>query len=229
MATKILGLEINALSAVTATSASYSTTATSASYSTTATTASFALAVAGGGLHIPVTPVVGRNYSPMINAISGTTTAAARLNGIILVPFLPLNTLIANSFSINVTTTAASSLAKILVFDNVSGNPKNKLFESVNLDCSTSGIKTVSGSNFSFLKGNTYWIGTISNQVGAVYTGVIATSMLPISCNSSTFTGNTNFALLATTYSFSSIPSSVTDTDFFPNGTAIPMVQITAG
>jgi len=32
MATKILGLEINALSAVTATSASYSTTATSASY-----------------------------------------------------------------------------------------------------------------------------------------------------------------------------------------------------
>jgi hypothetical protein len=208
--TKILGQEINAL---------------------TATTASFALAVAGGGgggLHIPVTPVVGRNYSPTINAISGTNSASAGVNRMTLVPFLPLNTLIANSFSINVTTTFASSLAKILVFDNVSGNPKNKLFESVNLDCSTSGIKTVSGSSFSFLKENTYWIGIISNQTGAVYTGFLGTSMLPISCNSSTFTGAPNFALLATTYSFSSIPSSVTDTDFFPNATSIAGIQITA-
>lgn len=60
---------------------------------------------------------------------------------------------------INVGTAVASSLAKVIVYDsNASGQPNNLIYESGNLDCSTTGSKTEAWS-YTFTKGTLYWVG----------------------------------------------------------------------
>ena len=178
-----------------------------------------------GGVHMLTAPVVGRIYSSTINGAGGSTSVTAT-DRITFLPFLPLTNLITSSFNINVTIASAGSLAKVLVFDNVSGNPKNKLFESVNLDCSTTGIKSVTAGSFTFIAGSTYWIGIISNQSGVTYSGYSSTQMLPISINS--VGGVSNFALFTVSYPFASVPSIVTDTNFSPIGSNVCSIYMIA-
>jgi hypothetical protein len=118
----------------------------------------------GGGIfgtHIVVKPQASVYYSSNPFTGSGGTTSTLA-NNIYLAPFIPKNSISVNEFRVEVNTIAVGGLARILLFDDLNGLPKNKIIESTNLDCSTSGMKTFTAS-FSFVAGTTYWLGVSVN------------------------------------------------------------------
>jgi len=178
----------------------------------------------GGGIHIPVEPVATRVYDLRVVGTSLTTSVTGP-DGMRLLPFLPNNNLTPNSFSVNVTISSVGSLIKILVFSDLAGAPYSRLYESPDLDCSTTGIKTVSVSGLQFDAGETYWIGIITNSTGPTLTGYSISSVIPISCSIPT---TSNWLLGSTSYSFNSVPTLVLATDFTPASANAPVVFITA-
>lgn len=177
-----------------------------------------------GGIHIPIAPVSGRVYSLKLNGISLNTSITAT-NGMRLLPFLPQNTITSSLLSINVTIASAGSLLKILVFSNVGGAPSEKLYESSQLNCSTTGIKSANAS-LTFTAGTTYWMGIIANQSGPTLSAYPTGTVIPIA--ESAVAGTSLWFLGATAYSFNSIPSTVTSSDFNPLSANAPAVFITA-
>jgi len=183
------------------------------------------LSSGGGGIHIPTAPVSGRIYGLRVNGTSINTSITA-LNGMRLMPFYPINRITAGSFSINVTAVSATATIKILVFSNLNGNPDAKLFESTDLSCATTGIKTADARGLSFSAGTMYWIGIIASGSGPTLSAFATNSMLPIS--EAAVASATHFFLGTASYSYSSIPSNVVGTSFFPASSNCPAVWITA-
>jgi hypothetical protein len=178
------------------------------------------LVIAGGsgtyGTQIVVKPQTGVYYSTNpLSGSGGTTTTAA--NNIDLFPFTPKNTISVDEFRIEVNTIVAGGLATILIFDDLNGLPKNKLLESTNLDCSTSGMKTYT-ANYTFNAGTTYWLG------------------VSVNANIGFRSNNTSFALqhhasssavnvqYRQSQTFGSIPSSIT---ISPNSNALALQPVT--
>lgn len=161
----------------------------------------------GGGLHFAVKPASNVYYTgQLVNGSTGSnqTTAANRMT---FIPIIPKVSFTASNFVINVLTAAAGSLTKVLIYSNLNGLPSGKLYESTGLDCSTTGTKTVTASNFVFNADTTYWVGTISNQAGAAFTGFGPASCLPLGTNS--VGGTLNFFSLAVNYTYSSPPTTI--------------------
>jgi hypothetical protein len=179
----------------------------------------------GGGIHIPTPPVSGRIYSLRVNGTSVNTSVTAP-NGMRLMPFYPINRITAGSFSINVTVATATATVKILIFSNLNGNPDTKLFESADLSCVSTGIKTVDARGLSFNAGTIYWIGIIASASGPTLSAFATNSMLPIS--ESAVASTSNFFLGTTSYSYNSVPTNVVGTSFFPASSNCPAVWITA-
>jgi hypothetical protein len=120
------------------------------------------------------------------------------------IPIIPKTTFTASNFAINVVIASAGSLAKILIYSDLNGYPSSKLYESTNLDCSTTGLKTVTARSFVFDANTVYWIGTIHNQAGAQFTGFASGSCLPLGVSSP---GSTmNYAVLTTNFTFVTPP-----------------------
>jgi hypothetical protein len=159
----------------------------------------------GTPTQIVLPPKTGQILGLSVNA-TALITGTAAVNRLVLIPFIPNNTITSTELSINVTTAAAGSLARILIFDSVNGVPDTKLYESTSLDCSTTGIKAVSTS-FTFNSGTVYWIGVHSNQAGAVYRAFGAGSLLPISYSS--VGGLANVSWIVMTYALGSLPSQI--------------------
>lgn len=114
------------------------------------------------GTHIVVKPQSFVYYSTC--PFTQTSTMSTTADSYYLAPFTPKNNLNVNELRIEVTTAIAAGFATILIFDDLNGLPKNKLLESTNLDCSTTGMKTFTTS-FSFVAGTTYWIGASTNAI----------------------------------------------------------------
>lgn len=93
-------------------------------------------------------------------------------------PITPNRTLTNVSLTINVTTLGASSLARLVVYSNSNSFPTTKLYESTDLDCSTTGDKTVL-TGLTLTAGTTYWLGFYSNG-GATFRAIATTALLPI-------------------------------------------------
>jgi hypothetical protein len=93
-------------------------------------------------------------------------------------PFLPNQTLTNCSLTIGVVTLGVGVLSRIVIYSNVNSFPTTKLYESANIDCSTTGDKVVL-ANFTFTAGVTYWLGFYSNGA-ATYRGLSSTAMLPL-------------------------------------------------
>lgn len=108
------------------------------------------------------------------NASTGTPTA----NRLDVYPLIPNKTLTNVSLTINVTTLGSGSLARLVVYSDLNGFPSTKLFESADIDCSTTGDKTVL-SGLTFTAGTTYWLGFYSNG-GATFRTITINSMMPI-------------------------------------------------
>lgn len=179
----------------------------------------------GGGLHIPTAAISGRIYGLKING-TGNTTSITAANGMRLMPFYPINRITASSFSINVTVASAAATIKILVFSNLNGNPDTKLFESADLSCATTGIKTADARGLSFSAGTVYWIGIIASGSGPTLTAFSSTAMAPI--NEAAVASVVNFFVGTTAYSYAAIPSTVASSNFFPAASNCPAVWITA-
>jgi hypothetical protein len=168
------------------------------------------------GTHIVVKPKSGVYYSSNPLSGSGGTTQATA-NFYYLAPFTPLNTLVINELRVEVNTIAAGGLATILIFDDLNGLPKNKLLESTNLDCSTSGMKTFTTS-YTFNAGTTYWLGvSVNANIGFRSNN----TSFALQHHASSSAVNVQYFKAAT---FGSVPSSIT---ISPNSDASALQPVT--
>jgi hypothetical protein len=118
---------------------------------------------AAGAIHVPLKPMSGQlvslNISGELNAVPATFSS----NTFRLFPFIPAKSFAFNQFQVNVTTPVVGGLAKILIYSDFNGMPSQKAFQSSQLDCSTTGLKTFSPSLLLY-PGTTYWIGFNTNN-----------------------------------------------------------------
>lgn len=130
------------------------------------------------GLHAPFV-VSGGSYSYGVNANLLNSGQAISNNSMRLVPFKPSETFTCTALYINCTLLGATNLARILIYSNVNNTPNTKLYESADLDLSTTGIKTATTS-FTFNAGTTYWICTHTSGSTANLTILPNTAVYPI-------------------------------------------------
>lgn len=104
------------------------------------------------------------------NTMPGTTTTtldgvADRMN---IYPFIPKFDFTANQLAIKVTTLIAGALCKIVVYDSdENGRPDQRITETGDLDCSTTGDKIATVS-IAFKKGKQYWLGVRSSSTATI-------------------------------------------------------------
>lgn len=97
----------------------------------------------------------GRNISSAYLSFP-TSQIVLSANRIYAIPFLPAYNSSYSSLSIFVAIGQPSALCKILIYNDLNSSPNNLIYESANIDCSTSGRKIVNVSG-TFLAGVTYW------------------------------------------------------------------------
>ena len=127
----------------------------------------------GGGIHALLTP---RSGSIVSNNFSGASFASTIqvVNRIVLSPFIPGKTFTSSNFLIRVFGNVAPlTFSKILIYSELNGNPNTLLYESADLDCSTTGTKTALNS-FTFTAGTIYWLGYWSNSNPQIFTTAAA-------------------------------------------------------
>jgi len=89
-----------------------------------------------------------------------TTTAAGTANRMDLFPFIPRGDLVLNGLALNVTTAAAGSLGRGVIYAaDASGRPDALILETADLDFASSGVRTATLSSLTLFGGATYWIG----------------------------------------------------------------------
>lgn len=121
------------------------------------------------GIHAPRIPASGGYVNPLLTAVKPNLGVLQIANQLRCFPFYPMKTFSIVSASINVTAAVASSNARILFYDDSNGIPNAKLYESTNLDTSTTGVKTYT-SSYTFNAGITYWI-CIQTSAGVTLSG----------------------------------------------------------
>jgi hypothetical protein len=112
---------------------------------------------------------------------SGTNFIASRL---VLVPYIPAQTINSNALQYFVNINVAGSLCRLLIYSDLNGKPDTKLYESANIDCSTTGLKTVLNS-FTFNVGTTYWLAFHGGATVSGTVNVSAAGMMPIMTSAS--------------------------------------------
>lgn len=172
------------------------------------------------GIHAPRIPAVGGFITPLL-LIQGTLATTAQSAGVIrCFPFFPMKTFSIASISINVTTSVASSNARILFFSDLEGAPSSKLYESANIDTSTTGVKTVTQS-YTFDGGTNYWLclHTSASITISTYPATTGFAWQQLSVGNIS-TNNVNY-----NYAIGSVPATLTTTG--ANYQAIQIPQIT--
>lgn len=160
----------------------------------------------------------GRSITAMINGTSpGVTTAIA--NRLYVYPFIPNQTLTCSSMYININALFSGALAKIVIYSDTNGIPNNLLYSSADINCSTTGIKTIS-TNQTFTAGTVYWIGLHSSST-PTFTSISPAALMPISILST----NIQTSLFSTnTYGTLPNPFGVSYTI---TNAAVPLIGIT--
>lgn len=157
---------------------------------------------ASSGTHTPFELGSGKIYSNIPNGASNGT-ASVPANLILIMPFKPAQTFTTSNIFINVSVLGIGVNARILLYSHsaTNGLPDTKIYESANLDCSTTGVKTATTSQ-TFTAGTTYWLGVHAS--GAVtLTGVVVASLTQIGMDSST----NQYTAISRTVTFGSAPS----------------------
>ena len=153
------------------------------------------------GVHALVKPSAGGSVSVAVTS-TAISAQAQTINRLIVSPFIPSQTITCSSLYINVATLLLLSNAQILIYSNLNGKPDTKIYQSANLDCSTTGNK-IATTTQTFEAGNTYWIGVHTS--GTQSLSVISTAnLLPIFTTSTTqvssFFITTTFGSAPTTF-----------------------------
>jgi len=176
---------------------------------------------APSGFNMPIAQIVsaGFKYSVALTgaALSNTSYIA---NAMILSPFIPANDLTISNVSIQLITGVPSSLVKILVYADVNGRPNGLLIESVDLDCSTGGLKTYNVV-YTFEAGKTYWIGTRLSSTNSIKS-ITAANSISISVNP---TASSTYNVLFGIYTYTD-PTPTDPTGATPSVGNIPIVML---
>jgi hypothetical protein len=156
----------------------------------------------GGGIHCLMPPFSGKSYMPMIT-FGSLTPSAITANLIRLIPFIPARDITISSTSLNVTSSGAGVNARILVYDDLNGLPNNKVIESTDLSCATTGVKTFT-TTYTFLAGNTYWVGNYCS-------GGFSLQLIPIAnlLMINNTTAGVTYTGVTYSYAFGSAPASL--------------------
>lgn len=109
------------------------------------------------GIHAARIPASGGYINPLMVTYQATAVTTYAVNGLRCFIFIPMKTFTIVSYSINVTTAVAASNMRVLFYDDLDGKPNAKLYESANVDTSTTGVKTVTQA-YTFNAGTTYWL-----------------------------------------------------------------------
>jgi hypothetical protein len=114
--------------------------------------------IGGGGLQgvHALLPLASGQSTFAGTASQGLSTTTTSVNRLYAVPFIPNQNITTSALYMNVTSTTGGN-ARILIYSNLNGLPDQKLYESSNLDCSTTGLKTAT-TTFNFVAGTTYWL-----------------------------------------------------------------------
>jgi len=132
------------------------------------------------GIQVPFNNRQGQTsfgFNAAINA-SNVGNVGISASGLYLNPFTSNQTLNNCSLTIGVVTLGAGVLGRIIIYSNVDSFPTTKLYESTDIDCSTTGDKEVL-ANFTFTAGTTYWLGFYTNGTTTVR-GISTTALLPL-------------------------------------------------
>jgi len=95
--------------------------------------------------------------------------SATQVANLIVLGFMKLvNDYTFTSIIINVTTALAGQLYRVVIYDNNEsiGRPNNKIYESADIDGSTTGNKVLTLSALTFLAGKVYFIGSYALNAG---------------------------------------------------------------
>ena len=118
------------------------------------------LTISGGGglqgIHALLPLSSGQSTYPS-TASQGIASTSIIFNRVNAVPFIPNQNITTSSLYINVAGATPTANARILIYSSLNESPDQKLYESTNLDCSTTGIKTAT-TTFNFVAGTTYWL-----------------------------------------------------------------------
>jgi hypothetical protein len=173
--------------------------------------------VGGGGLqgfYNFIKPQVGQTVNNRF--ITTGISLNTYVNNVIRIhPYLSAHTITSTTLSIQVITGQAGALGRILIYSDLNGFPNTKLYESANLDLSTSGTKTVTTA-FTFTAGTTYWIGfqNFLTVTSASITSILNNQMIQFLANPTSNGGYTGYE--TTAYTFGTAPTTmgaVTGTD----------------
>lgn len=126
-----------------------------------------------------------------------TANSNQTVNSVRLTPYVPAQSITTSNLFISVTTATAGSLCTIVIYSDLNGLPNTRLYESADLDCSTTGLKTATTS-FSFVAGTRYWLGLKTNATTSTRLHLNATSSLPL--NLSLGSANISYQRAGITY-----------------------------
>lgn len=115
------------------------------------------------GFNTPVALGSGLIYSNIPFGSSNVTLTAVA-NTIYLMPFIPAQTFTTSNIRLSVSSAVLSTSARFLIYSHsvVNGLPDSLLYESVDMNVGSTGIKTVTTAQ-TFTAGVTYWLGFYSN------------------------------------------------------------------
>ena len=173
----------------------------------------------GGGAHAFIKPQTGDSTSASINA-GALSTIAISNNRLYANAFIPVQTITCSSLYMSCSTSQASALGRILIYSDLNGLPNTKLYESANLDLSTTGIKTAT-TTFTFTAGTTYWLSFHGSGTASIHS-ISVGSVIPLRLNGISFS---SLYIATTAPAFGSAPSpfgAVSGTN-----TAVPLIGIT--
>lgn len=162
-------------------------------------------------------PAANLGTDASLNAV-GTTNISVSANSIIAYPFTPNKTITSSQLRMNVTTLGAG-LSRILIYSNNNGFPNSKLYESADINVSTTGVKTITTTQ-TFNAGTTYWLAyhtNINHSVSAIPIG----ALIPLITSNVASSSITFYTLPAT---FGSAPSTYTYSS--ANSGGVPRILI---
>lgn len=159
------------------------------------------------GIHAIRIPASGGYINPLMLTYQALTATTYSVNLLRCFPFYPMKTFTIVSYSQNVTSALAGSNVRVLFYSDLNGAPSGKLYESANIDTSTTGVKTVTQS-FTFNAGTAYWI-CIQTSGGVVMSSYSPTGQhaWQQTASSNNLVNNINY-----TYALGSAPATLTTT-----------------
>ncbi len=124
----------------------------------------------GGQKDVPFLTPVANDYVLTTTGAGGqaTGTLAGAANRLEIFPFIARDEIVVTGVAVNCTTLVAASLCKVVIYDSDAlGRPNARLYESADMDTSTTGVKTAAAT-ITLKAGRTYWIGIRHNSTATL-------------------------------------------------------------